>query len=283
MARPIAEIVHDSAQGCWTLWTAAPAPALRGLVRGYQGYREASPAPVLRRELPSSTVPLILDFGEGFRIGLPGGAPALVRGGFLAGLHDAPVLAGSGGEAHCAQVDVSPLGAALLAGGLLGALGNRVLPLGEALGPEGPGFVAHLAALPHWAARFDALDAWLLRRFAASPAPPAWLGPHLAALARGGTPVAALAAQAGMGRQAYSARFRAALGLPPQRLGRVLRFERATARLRARPRDALAAVALDCGYADQAHFTREFTGFAGMSPTRFRARDLPDGTGLMES
>lgn len=282
MARPIQHVAHESAHGGWSLWLAAPAPGLRGLILGYQGYREDRPAPVLRRELPSSAIPLILDFGEGFRLGRPGAVPALFRGGFLAGLHDVPVLAGSGGAAFCLQVDVSPLGAARLMGPMLGALGNLILPLDQALGPAAPGFVAHLAGLPGWEARFDALDAWLLRRFAATPEPPAWLGPHVAALARGGTPIAALADQAGMSRQAYSARFRTALGLPPQRVGRVLRFERATARLRARPGERLADVALACGYADQAHFTREFKGFAGMSPGRFRARDLPDGTGLME-
>lgn len=283
MARPIHHVAHDCAHGGWSLWCAAPASRLRGLVIGYQGYREDRPAPVLRRELPSSAIPLILDFGEGFRLGRPGTVPTLFRGGFLAGLHDAPVLAGSGGAALCVQVDLSPLGALRLMGPVLGALGNLILPLDQALGPAAPGFVAHLAGLPGWEARFDALDAWLLRRFTETPEPPAWLGPHLAALARGGTPIAALAAQAGMGRQAYSGRFRTALGLPPQRLGRVLRFERATARLRARPDEALAAVALACGYADQAHFTREFTGFAGMSPGRFRVRDLADGTGVMET
>jgi AraC-like DNA-binding protein len=54
-------------------------------------------------------------------------------------------------------------------------------------------------------------------------------------------------------------------GLPPKRLLRILRFQRVL-RLRTHS-PSLADLAAACGYADQAHMTREVTAFAGVSPS----------------
>lgn len=64
--------------------------------------------------------------------------------------------------------------------------------------------------------------------------------------------------------------FRDSVGLTPKRYCRVARFQRVLAQIHAgEPR--WGALALDAGYADQAHFTREFTELAGVSPSRYRA------------
>ncbi|MFY2556248.1 helix-turn-helix domain-containing protein [Corallococcus terminator] len=55
-------------------------------------------------------------------------------------------------------------------------------------------------------------------------------------------------------------------GVAPKLLARVLRFQRALAHLRTGQQD-LSTLALDCGYSDQAHFTREVRELAGVSPT----------------
>jgi AraC-like DNA-binding protein len=47
------------------------------------------------------------------------------------------------------------------------------------------------------------------------------------------------------------------------------RLEQATERLR-RSNDPISAIALDCGYADQTAFTRQFRKVVGLSPGRFR-------------
>jgi AraC-like DNA-binding protein len=56
-----------------------------------------------------------------------------------------------------------------------------------------------------------------------------------------------------------------AVGYGPKMLARVLRFRRLQ-RLRPAP---LVELALDAGYADQAHMTAEVTALAGISPVRF--------------
>src|SRR5690606_3609404 len=58
-------------------------------------------------------------------------------------------------------------------------------------------------------------------------------------------------------------------GLGPAELQRLLRFERACALLR-QP-GSLTDVAHTAGYADHAHFTREFRRFTGQTPSAVRA------------
>lgn len=56
-------------------------------------------------------------------------------------------------------------------------------------------------------------------------------------------------------------------GVPPKLLARVLRFQRAVSLLRTGDGADLSSVALECGYADQAHLSREVRELAGVSPT----------------
>jgi AraC-like DNA-binding protein len=55
---------------------------------------------------------------------------------------------------------------------------------------------------------------------------------------------------------------------------RVLRFERARAEL-LRPGPRLADVAARCGYADQAHLSREWRELAGCTPSQWIAEEAP--------
>jgi AraC-like DNA-binding protein len=60
----------------------------------------------------------------------------------------------------------------------------------------------------------------------------------------------------------------AAVGLSPKVLARILRLQHAVSQLRS-PNADLCCVALECGYADQAHMGREFQQLAGLTPTAF--------------
>jgi AraC-like DNA-binding protein len=64
--------------------------------------------------------------------------------------------------------------------------------------------------------------------------------------------------------------FRHSVGLTPKVYCRVLRFQRAVERLSRRTAASLAEIAVDAGYSDQAHFTREFREFTGVAPGYYR-------------
>ncbi len=87
----------------------------------------------------------------------------------------------------------------------------------------------------------------------------------IVALGRPNARVAPVAAELGVSARQLHRRVVDAVGYGPKMLQRVLRFRR----LQALGPAPLAELALDAGYADQAHMTAEVTRLAGVSPVRF--------------
>jgi AraC-like DNA-binding protein len=85
------------------------------------------------------------------------------------------------------------------------------------------------------------------------------------ALGRPHARVDAAARELGVSARQLQRRINDAVGYGPKMLQRVLRFRRLQG-LRPAP---LAGLAVDAGYADQAHMTAEVTALAGVSPVRF--------------
>jgi AraC-like DNA-binding protein len=84
-------------------------------------------------------------------------------------------------------------------------------------------------------------------------------------------PVAGLAATCGLSPDHFTRCFRRILGLTPARWLLQRRLDRAAERL-ATTRDAIDAIASDCGFADRFHLTRAFTARFGCPPARYRIR-----------
>ena len=88
-------------------------------------------------------------------------------------------------------------------------------------------------------------------------------------MARPDTRVAELGAALGVSERQLRRRFLDAVGYGPKTLGRVLRFQRFL-QLSGERAD-LARLALDAGYADQAHLTRETRRLSGRTPAELVA------------
>jgi AraC-like DNA-binding protein len=102
---------------------------------------------------------------------------------------------------------------------------------------------------------------------------------------RGVLTVSALTSALGVTERRLERSFDIAVGIRPKQVLRVERFRGAAAILAHRADASLSRIAASCGYADQAHLTREFGAFARVTPTGFRAerRDvgfLQDGRRL---
>ena len=96
-------------------------------------------------------------------------------------------------------------------------------------------------------------------------APDPLVGAAVAALGRPRARVSAVAAELGVSARQLQRLVTAAAGYGPKLLARVLRFRR----LQALAPAPLVELALEAGYADQAHMTAEVTRLAGLSPVRF--------------
>lgn len=247
-----------------------PHPALGAFVRRLVGFAEEAAAPIRRLEMPASSVALIVGFeGDGWAIE-QGGAARGRHAAFAAGLHGTAAVTEQRGRVAGVQADLTPEGAHRLLAVSMAELAGTVAPLDDAAGddPATRALAERLAAAPDWDARLDAMEAWLARRLDRTPAGGA---PHVAHAVRrlretgGSVPVGVLCEEIGWSRRHLAVRFREHTGVTPKAMARLVRFERAVAALTHGDPD-LARVALDCGYADQAHFSREFREFAGLPP-----------------
>jgi AraC-like DNA-binding protein len=257
-------------RGHWELAQMRPQADLAGSVVRYSGYLEHGGWSIDNREVASPIVPLIINFGDPFRIRMGGGSED--HRSFVAGLYDGYADVASMGRAHCMQVDLTPLGAYRFFAMPMRDLAARTVPLDQ-IGALDE-LAGRLCEAPDWAARFALLDRFVRRRLAAAaaPSPPiAWAWRQLAG-SGGRVRVAALASEIGWSRKHLAQRFAIEVGAGPKTVGRILRFAGARRVIDAGIRPGYmdwAGLAADWGYADQAHLIREFRAMAGVTPADY--------------
>jgi AraC-like DNA-binding protein len=256
------------------LASTAPSAALTGLVREYVGWFDWSSTPTSLRELPSGDIPLIVYFE-----GHPGG-----RDAFTAGLHDTAVIATFTGPVGGVQANLTALGARLFFDRPLANLTNRTESLDDLLGPSIKRLQSELHDARTWEARFAALDREIASRILTARRPRAELTWACEQLVRsaGQVSVAALSSKIGWSGRHFTRQFTREIGTTPKAFARVLRFGSAV-RLLTQRSERLADIALDCGYYDQAHFTRDFRELAGVTPTELLASRRPAESGFSAS
>lgn len=112
--------------------------------------------------------------------------------------------------------------------------------------------------------RMALLERHLLARLRSAPAIHPAAAAALASL-RAGSRVADAVRASGLSHRHLVLRLRDATGLAPAQHRRLLRLQQVLKALR-QPHAELAQVAVDAGYADQAHFTRDFRALTGLTP-----------------
>lgn len=266
------QTIIEAPDGRWQVHSVVPGRDLAGLVLGYQGYVERG-GPVFRqRQVTTSVIPMIVNFGAAFRVDSAGtGSGPRDYSSFVAGLDSGHAAVAATGASYCMQVDFTPPGAYRFFGLPMSALSGHVLALEELLGDDAPRLVEALAAACDWSRRFAVLDTFVRVRLASAPAASPqvlWAWRRLRA-SHGRVRIARLADELGWSRKHLARRFEAEIGRPPKTVARILRFERVNGLIAGAAAPDWAALAYDCGYADQAHLIREFRRFAGTTPRAF--------------
>jgi AraC-like DNA-binding protein len=252
--------VHDWAQR-------AGGASCAGVVREYVGYEEWTGGGFLRREVARCGVALILGFGDTMEVfDDEAGSDVRRLGAFVVGNQTRSSVTGVSGHQLGVQVELNAAGALALLGDVE-AYNDTVVPLDEALGAEGSRLLDQLAGAPSWEARLDRLDKQFSGRDVPGLSPEVvWLRWQLTE-AKGNARVEPLMDETGWSRRHVTERFRRQLGVTPKAYARLLRFEHGSALLMdQRAGRTLADVAMQAGYYDQSHLTRDFVALAGMTP-----------------
>ena len=247
-----------------------PVPGLRRYVSAYTGYHLEPAPPSVHQGVASAhlTFLLCLDgavemLANSDRSKPPGTFVALVGG-----LHLHPAEIAQGDRQTGLQLRLSWRGARALLGVPAGELAGDTVDLAALLGRRTGTLLDRLATAPDWAERFDLLDTELSaladHGHGADRVRPeigyAW---DRLQETGGNLRITDLAAEVGWSRRHLAGQFHAETGLSPKAAARLIRFELACDRLRAPNRPALAEVAADAGYVDQAHLARDFRELAG--------------------
>ena len=238
------------------------------MVRGYHGYHHVLDPRAVHYGMPSCSATVVLAFDTPLDVGWPD-APTDTYWASASGLHLGPALIRTHGLQHGIQLDLTPLGVRSLLGVPMAALAGATvhhddLPLGL-----DPRLRERVSTADGWAARFALLEEHLLQLASAGAGPTlpppevveAW---RLVTASGGRIRTRDLAARVGWSERHLRARFTAEYGVGPKHASRIARFERA--RRLADAGRPLAEIAVEAGFADQPHLTREFRSLAGSTP-----------------
>jgi AraC-like DNA-binding protein len=169
------------------------------------------------------------------------------------------------------------------AGAALGVPASEVLDCSPELSdvwPAGGELAERIGAAPAGDVRLHILIDAIAGRLIRAPAPDPLVRAAVLELARPRTTIRGLAPRLGISERQLRRRFEQTVGYSPKTLARVLRMQRFLG-VADRNRD-LARAALDAGYADQSHLTRECTALSGLpAATLLRTGAGPAGESLI--
>ncbi len=259
-----------------------PHPALGPYIRSVVGYRQEGGSPGVHRGLPSPALTLIITVDEPLVLAAHADPrqPAAAYDAMVGGLHIRPALIAHRGRQWGVQVSLTPLGARALLGAPAAALASWDADLADVVGRPAVEVTERLRAATDWPGRFAAVERVLLglAREPASLAPEVAEAWRLTTTVHGRLRVEEVARRVGWSSRHLGECFRAEIGLTPKEAARVTRFDRARRLLgrrvtSGRPAD-LGSLAVTCGYADQAHLTREWRSMSGLPPRGWLSAEL---------
>ncbi|MBB5220797.1 AraC-like DNA-binding protein [Amaricoccus macauensis] len=273
----------DDGSDRWRMVDVSPAAPLAPYIRAYGWWSEATTSFHTRRELAATEGTLIINLASDLELVDATGARVRLRAGegFVAGLSQATSFSRSTGAMEGIHLRAPLATLARIVGTSMADLTDRVVPIADLSVRGGWHLGEQLLEERDLEARWLLLDRSIRQRLAEGATPCPTIA-RVAAGLRAGRRVEALATELGWSRKRLARTFAQAMGVEPRAFAGLARFERFTDRLQAVPTLSLADVAVEAGYADQAHLTREVSRYSGMTPGELRRLVLPDGGGVCE-
>lgn len=258
-----------------------PPPSLRGAVRCLWLLENPRDTRTVERVLPDGCVEVVVHYGAPMLRRLENGRHETQPGAVAAGQLRTAMQLVSTGPMGMVAARIEPWAAAPLLRETANALTSRVVPLDTIWGAGTRVLEERVRAAPDDQTRFHLLARAIETRL--RPADEFGLALRQAVTwiteTHGAIPVGEIAQRLQWSRRRLERAFSSGVGLSAKALCRVHRFRQIVAALhpddspsaRRDPAPRLVDLAMDAGYADQAHMAREFKDLAGLPVTRYRA------------
>lgn len=236
------------------------------------------------RIVPGGTLELVVNLAaDEIRIEDPtrGAGPRRLSGALVSGAYSRPFRIDTRTHASILGVHFRPGGAFPFLGARASELADAHVELDLLWGRGARELRERLCAANDPVERFRLLEEALIARLSRAPRRHPAVAFALGCLERPGASVGELPARVGLSHRRLIEVFSNEVGMTPKRFARVRRFHRAAALAgrsmavaRSPRRDAptWSALAIDAGYADQAHMIREFVEFSGFTPSDYVSR-----------
>lgn len=286
----VSETIFPSPLGEWRVASAAPPQELSSHVvsfwesGGHVGFG-------YEKLLPRGTAELIFNLA-GPQLMYPGGdfsRKKVFKKAWVSGLFDQPLYVGPAYDAkrigtHLVGVSITPAAIYSLFGLQAFELTSRVFEADELFGSEINGVWQQVANAATTEQRFQTISNFLKTcqlKLARTPPFGALWAMQQTQLSSGSIRISDLCSELSISRKHLSSLFKRTVGLNPKMFGRLTRFRAAMDRLDFVQPGGFAGLAIDLGYADQAHFINEFNLFAGEPPSRFLNSRSSDGESVL--
>lgn len=243
----------DPMHGHFRYW---PSAELAAFVEHYWTVEWNVDSPTLRETLPHPSVHIVFENG---RAEVGGVSTRKFR----------RVLEGTG---RAVSVKFRPGGFRPFIDHAVSEYTDRIVPLDQVFGHAAIDLADHVFGNTDHQTMFGAIDAFLRKR-QPQPDPSAELALRIAervATDRQITKVEHVCAQFDIGLRALQRLFNDYVGIPPKWIIQRYRLHEAAARLGSDDAADCADIALELGYADQAHFIRDFKRLIGSTPADYR-------------
>jgi AraC-like DNA-binding protein len=251
-------------------------PALEGLVAGVVGLSERACGVVRRRQPAGTLLPLVLSFGNPLTVDSLADATGAGRayGSFMAGLSTGPADTWFVSGQDCVQVYLTPIGVRRILGVPGAEVARRVVACVDVLPAMGDSFTDRLHTAATWQERLGLVEESLIRQAVRNADPPGWVAWMWNQIRKTGGQVRIgdLVTATGFSHRHVASVFGEQMGLTPKQAAGLVRFEAAASDLGRLP---LAELAVQHGYVDQSHFSRDVARYAGETPGELLAARRP--------
>jgi AraC-like DNA-binding protein len=254
----------------------APTPPLAPYIREYRTLRGSAGTPT--RSYPDGTLDLTINLGGPiWRLPQHGGLPQIAPAqAWLAGPAAHTDSYRFSNPVDLISVNIRPGAGMALFGMPLNDLRDQWIALDALWPPWAVARLDDLAGMP-LSMQIRTLEAVLSDVIDERHMPMPVLRQSIALInaSRGRATIRMIAAETGLSERTITRHFHTHVGLAPKQLSRVTRLWHVLSRMRADQRN-LAAIALDTGYYDQAHFSNDILTLTGLTPATLLHDNQPD-------